>query len=547
LVTPSKLGLQVAEDRGPDHSISRLPTARTAFVGRTLRGPVNRPVFIKSFAEFQQVFGGLWQPSLLGYAVEQYFDNGGREALIVRVVNGARSATLTLKAGSSLLRLQALRPGTREFLRASVDFDNIAADEASVFNLTVQRVRAQGTGQVEDQEIFHGLSVLAADERYLPRSIAQSALVRLSGEMPAQRPDRTLDPASGLATGYVNSNSDGDDGAPLTDYDLIGSSLERTGVFALHHAEHFNFLCIPPLSRDQDVGPSALLVAARYCKERRALLVVDPPSGWQTADEALAGLREWSFPNENALMYFPRVLAHDKLRGHFESFAPCGAVAGMLARYDEMAPVWSPADREEPVLRPGFRPACLVGEDRRIRLANLGVNTIQAIRSTGRIGVRARTLAAGNTANADWRYLPARRLALFILSSIEHGTRWIAAGRPAAEIAETLVAQVRTFFEGLHAAGAFGARQSEDAFFVICDSRINASWAMESGEVQFVIGFAASREHEFHCFRISQSAQGSKIQSVSLNRLNFAQYSAAELEWVDKIAKQLESATRPQS
>jgi phage tail sheath protein FI len=547
LVTPSKLGLQVAEDRGPDHSISRLPTARTAFVGRTLRGPVNRPVFIKSFAEFQQVFGGLWQPSLLGYAVEQYFDNGGREALIVRVVNGARSATLTLKAGSSLLRLQALRPGTREFLRASVDFDNIAADEASVFNLTVQRVRAQGTGQVEDQEIFHGLSVLAADERYLPRSIAQSALVRLSGEMPAQRPDRTLDPASGLATGYVNSNSDGDDGAPLTDYDLIGSSLERTGVFALHHAEHFNFLCIPPLSRDQDVGPSALLVAARYCKERRALLVVDPPSGWQTADEALAGLREWNFPNENALMYFPRVLAHDKLRGHFESFAPCGAVAGMLARYDEMAPVWSPADREEPVLRPGFRPACLVGEDRRIRLANLGVNTIQAIRSAGRIAVRARTLAAGNTANADWRYLPARRLALFILSSIEHGTRWIAAGRPAAEIAETLVAQVRTFFEGLHAAGAFGARQSEDAFFVICDSRINASWAMESGEVQFVIGFAASREHEFHCFRISQSAQGSKIQSVSLNRLNFAQYSAAELEWVDKIAKQLESATRPQS
>jgi phage tail sheath protein FI len=294
------------------------------------------------------------------------------------------------------------------------------------------------------------------------------------------------------------------------------------------------------------VGPGALLVAARYCKERRALLIVDPPSGWQTADDALAGLREWNFPNENALMYFPRVLAHDKLRGHFESFAPCGAVAGMLARQDELSPVWLPADREEPVLRPGFRPACLVGEDRRIRLANLGVNTIQAMRSTGRMGVQARTLAAGNTANADWRYLPARRLALFILSSIEYGTRWIAAARSPAEIAETLTAQVRTFFEGLHAAGTFGARHAEDAFFVICDSRINASWAVESGEVQFVIGFAASREHEFHCFRISQSAAGSKIQPVSLNRLNFAQYSAAELEWVDKIAKQLESAGPPQ-
>jgi Bacteriophage tail sheath protein len=539
LVTPSKLGLQVAEESGPDQSISRLPTARTAFVGRTLRGPVNRPVLIKSFAEFQQAFGGLWQPSLLGYAIEQFFDNGGREALIVRVVNGARAATLTLKAGGQTLRLQALRPGTREFLRASIDFDNIAADEAAVFNLTVQRVRAQGTGQVEDQEIFHRLSVSPADERYLPRALAQSALIRLVGDMPAQRPDRTLDPASGLATAYVNSNSDGDDGAPLTDYDLIGSSLDHTGIFALHHVEVFNFLCVPPLSRDQDVGPSALLVAARYCKERRALLIVDPPSAWETADDALVGLRDWNFFNENALMYFPRVLAHDKLRGHFESFAPCGAVAGMLARYDELSPVAMGADREEPVLRPGFRPACLVSEDRRMRLAVLGVNTMQAVRTTGRLIVRPRTLAAAHTADADWRYLSSRRLALFILSSIERGTRWVAVAGPASQVCETLIAQVRGFFEGLHGGGTFGTRRMEDAFFVICDERISNPFAASLGEIQFVIGFAASREHEFHCFRISHSAAGSKVQPVSLNRLNFSQYSPAELEWVDSIASQL--------
>ena len=540
-MTPSNQALQVAEERGPDHSISRLATARTAFVGRTLRGPVNRPVFIKSFTEFQHVFGGLWQPSLLGYAIEQFFDNGGREALIVRVVNGARSATLTLKAGEQVLQLQAIRPGTREYLRASVDLDNIAPDEPDVFNFTVQRVRAQGTGQVDDQEIFHRLSVSRTDERYFPNLIAQSALIRLLGEMPTQRPDRTLDPASGLATAYVNSNSDGDDGAPLTDYDLIGSSLEHTGLFALHQAEYFNFLCIPPLSRDQDVGPSVLLVAARYCKEHRALLIVDPPCAWQTADEALYGLRDWNFPNENALMYFPRVLAHDKLRGHFESFAPCGAVAGMLARYDEGAPVWLTADREEPILRPGFRPACLVGEDRRLRLAELGVNTLQAVRSAARINLRLRTLAAGNTANADWRYLSARRLALFILNSIEQGTRWVAAAGSILEVAETLTTQVRLFFEGLQEAGAFGTRRMADAFFVICDERVNNPSATSRGEVQFVIGFAASREHEFHCFRISHSAAGSKVQPVSLNRLNFSQYSPAELEWVDSIASQLHS------
>jgi uncharacterized protein len=537
-VTPSNLSVQIDEQRGLDRSIARFPTARTAFVGRTLRGPVNRPVLIKSFSEFQHVFGGLWQPSLLGYAVEQYFDNGGCEALIVRVVNGARSATLTLRAGSQQLKLQALRPGTREFLRASVDYDNIAPEAESLFNLTVQRVRAQGTGQVEDQEIFHRLSISPAADTYLPKGLTQSALIRVLGEVPTQRPDRTLDPASGLATAYATSNSDGDDGAPLTDYDLIGSPADRTGLFALFHAEYFNFLCIPPLSRDRDVGPSALLVAARYCKERRALLIVDPPGRWHTADDALAGLRDWNFSNENALMYFPRVLAHDKLRGHFESFAPCGAVAGMLARGDGASPVWVSAEHEETVLRPGYRPACLVSGDRRVKLAQLGVNTLQGIRSTTRLGVRARTLAAGSAANTDWQYLSARRLALFILNSIARGTRWVAEAKSPSEIAETVASQVRLFFEGLHEAGAFGSRRVEDAFFVICDRRVNA-WDSGGGEFHLVIGFAANRDHEFHCFRISQSTLGAKVQPVSLNRMNISQYSPAELEWVDGIVRSL--------
>ena len=526
----SNAGIRVEEERGPDQNIARLGTARTAFVGRTLRGPVSRPVSIASFTEFQHVFGGLWQPSPLGYAVEQFFDHGGREALIVRVVNGARSATLTLNAGAAALQLRAVRPGTREYLRASVDYDNIAVQDSADFNLTVQRVRAQGTGQVEDQEIFRKLSLKPSAEGYLPQAIADSELIELAGELPAQRPERTLDAASGLASGYVNSNSDGDDGAPLSNYDLIGRPADRSGLFALDQADYFNFLCIPPLSRDEDVGLSALLVGARYCKERRALLIVDPPSSWNTADDALRGMREWNFFNENALMYFPRVLAHDKLRGHFESFAPCGAVAGMLARCDEASPVWAPVKNDEAILRPGYRPACLVTEDRRMRLATLGVNTLLAVRSAARIGVAARTLAAGTAASPDWQYLAPRRLALNIINSVERGTRWMAMAQPHIEVAELAASQVRAFFEALHADQAFGTRRMQDAFSVVCDQR---------SEFQLVIGFAAARKPGFHSFRIVHSASGSRISPVSLNRLNAAHYSPAELEWVESLARKL--------
>src|SRR5690349_17695471 len=71
-----------------DLPLARAATAVTAFVGRTLKGPVGEPTRVESFAQYQQLFGGLWQPSPLSYAVEQFFENGGEEAIIVRVVSG---------------------------------------------------------------------------------------------------------------------------------------------------------------------------------------------------------------------------------------------------------------------------------------------------------------------------------------------------------------------------------------------------------------------------------------------------------------------------
>ena len=44
---------------------------------------------------------------------------------------------------------------------------------------------------------------------------------------------------------------------------------------------------------------------------------------------------------------------------------------------------------------------------------------------------------------------------------------------------------------------------------------------------------------EFHTFRISHSASGSKVRPVSLNRSSLADYSPEELKWVDKLASQL--------
>ncbi len=332
-------GIDVTEGAGSDHAIGCLPTAVTAFVGRTLRGPVARPVLLRSFADYQQVFGGLWQPSPLSYAVEQFFENGGREAYVVRVVNGGAPATLSIPCGEQTLTLEALSPGSREVLRASVDYDNIGPAEDDRFNLVVQRVRAIGSEHIEDQEIFRRISITPGSTRFVASALQESMLVRMRGEAPGVRPDRTFRPGARHPIGYIDSNPDGDDGAPLTDYDLIGSPGRGTGLFALRNVETAHFLYVPPPTRDRDVGPSVLLAASQFCRERRMMLVVDPPSTWDSTDEALQGLREMAFHSENALMCFPRVLAFDRLRGRYETFPNGAAVAGALARMDVHRPL----------------------------------------------------------------------------------------------------------------------------------------------------------------------------------------------------------------
>ncbi|HMA10714.1 MAG TPA: hypothetical protein VKO83_02425, partial [Steroidobacteraceae bacterium] len=277
-----------------------------AFVGRCQKGPVNEPVAVASFAEYQQHFGGLWEHSTLSFAVEQFFEQGGAQALVVRVASEGRAPTIDLPAGEERLVLSGLSPGRNEFLRASVDYDGISNHDEDLFNLVVQRVRRRGSELVESQEIFRRVSILSGSAREVSRILASSRLVRVAGPLPARRPDITRGTDPRALIGYVECNDDGEDGEALSDYDLIGSESRRSGIFALEGGPPFNFLCIPPPARERDLGMSVLVVGGRFCRRHHALLLVDPPLAWNTTQSALEAVRDWPFHSADALMFFPR-------------------------------------------------------------------------------------------------------------------------------------------------------------------------------------------------------------------------------------------------
>jgi len=509
------VGIHVAEEITGGERIARADTATVAFIGRTLRGPVNESVTLRSFSDYQAVFGGLWQPAPLSYAIEHFFENGGLCACVVRVINGGRAATITLPTQSTKAwHLEALCPGTREFLRVAVDYDNIPSADENSFNLVVQRVRAPGQEHIEDQEIYTRASVDPSSPRYVGFLIAESALVRLKTASD-ERPLTTSRSDGRMVSAYVSSNPDGDDGAPLTDYDVIGSATEGTGLFAFGAEVPFNFLYVPPLSRDHAVGPGIRLIAARICRNRRALLIVDPPIEWASPQDAAEGMRHVDLVTDDALMYFPWIQAYDRLRASFQPFAPGAAAAGMLSRLQTECPFWVAGEAEDAPLRPGLRPICAVSDEWRERLAQAGLNTFTTVRA--RQPLPARTLGGLRTPTSAWRYLSAKRLALFVMSSIERGTRWVVFEQAGPALSQRVHGQVADFLGSLAADGAFAAIAEGPNWVAVCDERLQR--ADETHSVHVLFGFAAERADDWHCWVLTQEATGSRINPVGFDRV----------------------------
>jgi uncharacterized protein len=497
-----------------------------AFVGRCLKGPVNESVSIGSFVEFQQKFGGLWNGSTLPHAVEQFFEHGGERALIVRVVSSGRAPTIDLPAGDDRLVLVGICPGSREYLRASVDYDGINPQDTDLFNLVVQRLRAPGSELVENQESFRRVSVFPGSAREVGRMLASSSLVRVKGHVPQERPQITRGPDPRSLIGYIECHQDGQDGQLLSDYDLIGSEAAHSGVFALQGGAPFNFLYFPPPAPDRDLGISALVVGVRFCRDHHALLLVDPPLAWKTARDALEGIRDWAFHSHDALMFFPRLTAMDRLHGRLDSFAPSAAAVGLLVRDDRSAAgVWSD-DVEPALLRPPAQPSVWVDRLQRLQLAQRGVNSLRATRTAARDVAAPHTLAGEYSAGLDDRLLSARRLALYVSASVERGTSWVAQEGNSARSRDRVCRQVERFLLQLAEYGAFAGQERNRDYFVICDERLNGALELANGEFRLVFGYRSKHGLARQAWLVVHRAGGSQTRPASLNQLTFAELQA---------------------
>ena len=491
-----------------DEPVDVNPHTVAAFVGRALRGPLNTPVLVRSFAQFTQRFGGVWGQSSLGPAVQQFFEHGGRRLYVVRVANNARGATVCLPGDDGGLVLTAVEPGSTEHIRASVDYDRIADEDSEHFNLTVQRV-SPSTGLVIDQEIHTAVSCSVDSRSYVADALLSSELVRVRLPVPPVRPSATVGRDIETTSQYIGHAQRGTDGDPLSDYDLIGSTSEQTGMFALDGVDGFDILYLPPPGRHQDLGPTAILGAELYCRKRGAMLVLDPGSQWNDVDTAVSGMRATGYSSPNLLTYFPRVLERsDPTR---TPRAAGGALAGLLCKLDERRGPWQELDQPGFWFRSHLQPAVTIGAAEGAALVRAGFNVI-AKTSAGRASLCGSVTLAGDTQlDRKFASLNVRRLCLHVTNSIERATRWAVFEPGGNKIAHRVRAQVYAFMVSLAERGAF----ANERFDVHCDSGLHIDPLDPKRGVTILLSFQPVGSEEYVWLTLHQSVQGCRVAATA--------------------------------
>ena len=377
-------GVYIQEIPSGVHTISGVSTSNTAFVDSFKDGPINQAVQIRSFAEFEQTFGGLDAGSEASYAILQYFLNGGQIAWVVRVDGDASART-------------------------------IAGDPAA-----------------------------------------------------------------------------------------------RTGMYAFDELapDLFNILCLPAAANlNQDDFAAVFNLAEKYCDDKRAFLIMDTPSAIDTTADMISWIQtNDGLRHRNAAAYFPRLVIPDPLAGNQpRKVAASGTLAGVYARTDSERGVWTaPAGVEAYLL--GANVAAQLNDSDNGALNALGINVLRNFPTIGNVSWGARTLAGSDQEGSEWKYIPVRRLALYLEESLYRGTQW-AVFEPNDQLLWTRITQsVANFVNDLWRQGGLQGATPKDAYFVKCDGTTTSQDDIDRGIVNILVGFAPVRPAEFVLLEIQQTA-----------------------------------------
>ncbi len=309
---------------------------------------------------------------------------------------------------------------------------------------------------------------------------------------------------------FQSGGTAGNDGlTPPGAADYGGNPVTHTGFYALDKVDLFNLLVLPG---DRQVNEATYLQllgpASIYCAQHRAFLLVDAPDSWTAVDVPVAdatavnNLRALVVKDHSAVFY-PKVQYSDA--GIKKLIGPAGMIAGLMARIDSERGVWKAPAGTEADLRAVLDLEVNLTDMENGVLNKLGVNCLRKFPS-GIVNWGARTLDGSDDIGSEWKYIPIRRLALFLEESLFRGTKWIVFEPNDEPLWASIRLNLNAFMLSLFRQGAFQGSTPDKAFYVKCDGETTTQNDRNLGIVNIEVGFAPLKPAEFVVIKIQQIA-----------------------------------------
>ncbi len=507
---PARLhpGVYVEEAPSGARSIEGASTSTAIFVGETERGPLE-PTLIKNRTEYERLFGGYLrdigetlEPLPLVYALDAFFQNGGRSAYILRATEDVMD-TAFRTAGAVTVRANS--PGAWANDLISVVFGPSLDGDTRRFRIMIM-LQPQGAPAARIVESWDRLSTDKADENYAPSVLKRSLYVSwaLNGPVALPALDATnvnATEAELLALAPKTRLAGGKGGLAVVNAAQYAKVLRRLDAIT-----DASLLALPGKTADH-VNVALAYVESRPLRD--LFYIVDLPRQ-DAADTTSASQATRTFFQDKltaktdlAAVYWPWVEVSDPVgvgQDPTVFVAPSGHIAGLYARTDARRGVWkAPAGVEATLL--GVRSLDFkVLDAHQDDLNPLGINALRLVPSAGVVAWGARTMRPGS----EWRYVSVRRTAIFLRKSIFEGIQWVVFEPNDEPLWASLRLNVEAFMEQQFRQGAFAGRTSREAYYVKCDAETTTEADKAAGIVNLWVGFAPLRPAEFVVVKLSQ-------------------------------------------
>jgi phage tail sheath protein FI len=529
-IKPTYPGIYIQELPSSAHSITAAPTSITVFVGYTHPFKTQnwgKAIQIFSPTDYEREFGGFFSSKIfdndsanfgsVAHAVNQFFLNGGGIAYVIGLQAHYRDPSNNENDEGAIVAA-ALTVGGIVFTAREL------VDDKHPMLVTINNLQASNPAPGSPQDTAD-ITIVYGSQAEVYRRVT----INPNPTNPADKPNfienrigTTGNPISSLVTVSPGASGYGTTITATSQTPLAYTSPPNANwnVFSpadfgpvfqqdssLDKLSIFNLLVLPGVTNSLILNE-----AIAFCERKQAFLIMDPPS----ADVADQGGSNWigdymtntSPKSQNAALYFPYIVSTDPLTGASINLPPGGTVAGIYARTDNNRGVWkAPAGLETTVVNTtGVVETGRMNDMRQGTLNPLGVNCLRDFPGIGTVVFGARTSVTQNPAFEQWRYIPVRRMALFIEQTLYRNLGWVVFEPNDEPLWVTIRASVGSFMLSLFQQGAFQGDTPSKAFQVKCDSSTTTQNDIDQGIVNIIVAFAPLKPAEFVIVKIAQLA-----------------------------------------